>query len=1186
MKRFFLIVSLLWVALPPTHAQDQVNKPSPALSPKPPNTAALGRFGEHPVSLNTGVPSISVPVFDITAGQLRVPVSLDYHAGGYKVTDRASWVGLGWALTAGGSISRTVIGRPDEQGILTSPLNTALNPSITSSANDCTSMSDQLDQYNNNVFDTGYDVFILALPGGRTLRYILVPDGSGSEATTMPFERVKINVIWSSSVGSAILGFTVIDEDGIIYTFDQSESVSINSGSNTPTYTSAWQLSRMQANRPDDAVQFTYTTVAYGGDIDVRDTFTIVDQVSGDCSSSNQLGNRQLTTANVYVSHTFRQLQTIVFPGGKLVFVPEGADRVDLPSSNKALDYIVVYGYNTSSRAYQPIKRVDLQQTYFPDLPAAQQQYYSYLRSPLKLDAVLMQDANNSLINSYLFAYNTAQNMPGQLSRSRDAWGYNNGEDNSASLVPLQTVTLYNTIGTDGTTTIGSAKRTCNETYMQAWILNKVTYPTGGNSKFFYEANRYLDPATNTVTLAGGLRVTRIETQASVADSIKVKSYKYGAGESGYGDLNVNLNKSIWSNTYAEQVLNDCKKQTRIFGSTPTASVTPFDGSPVTYAEVAEYEGTYSGGTLIGNANGKTVYTFKTSGDIVFGVGNDSKSGKTFVASYHWDRGQPLTKAIYAKGGQLLYRQVNTYGGLVRTSVSNAGVLIYNILNYTSEWSSASSARLNLGPCEYLRTRYAQPTYYPWPKGNIRLLRTDEYNYPAANGNAVVTSMVTDYNADFQPISQRFTGADGSISTRRIRYPFDYSVPTPASGPTRGIQLLQTRGQRNVVVEEYAYRQASTAGSTYLTGGQVNLFEENSLVTGYALPKETHRLQVLDRCCLASSYVPMTLTASQTTKDSRYGLELTYTGYDYRANPTEYLLRNGLRTRLSWVTLVPPNNTPSAYFSVLTSETANYNTPNSLTTQYAYDVPLLGIKSQTDPNGLATRYEYDTFGRLDAVRDHDQNLIKTLDYNYANGEQNPKRLAPFSTVNSSVSTGCFLIYNVLSGKVMQAMTDNTVQQQTPIGGQTNQIWRFDLQSGSQYKLTVQNGTGLVAQTNTVNEGELIRVGSYSGTSLQVWNFNETGANSRQYRVSLPAGTTWDVTNGGAGPGIQVYGNMNNPGDYHYNQPYRFFQLLAVGCPGGMAPVPTLSASPAAVCPGQTATLTASGCSGGTVTWGS
>ncbi|WP_421829158.1 RICIN domain-containing protein [Larkinella sp.] len=1170
MKRFLLVALLLFASVNAAKAQGQVPNLRPSLSPQSPNVASLGRFGEHPVSLNTGIPSITVPVFNISAGQVRVPVSFDYHAGGHKVTDQASWVGLGWALNTGGVISRSVTGRPDEQSdILYWPgVHPNLDPNVSGNT-DCDNIFFYFEQYNNRVYDSGYDVFNLTFPGGRTLKFVLIPDGTGSVATTMPFERVKISLIQAQT--GTITGFTVTDEDGIVYTFDQTESVAFNNGSGQLSYTSAWQLSKIQGNRPDDLVQFYYTSVSHTSTTDIVDTQTIVDQTSGDCSFAF-LGNQNFTSAAVSTYHTTRQLQEIVFPGGKLTFTPEAANRADIPGL-KALDYIDVYGFNISSNTFQRIKRIDLQQGYFPTI---QPQNYSYLSAPLKLNAVLMQDINNGIISKYLFEYNMTQNLPGTQSRSRDVWGYYNGASNPTTLIPVQTVNLYGTAGYMGSTTVGGANRSCSDPHMQAWILNKITYPTGGYSRFFYESNRYFDAGTNAIQLAGGLRVNRIETQASANDPLKVKTYRYGSGENGYGALNVTLNKSSWSNVYSEQLPPDCRQQTRVFGSNPTSSISPFDGSPVTYPEVAEYEGTYNGS----NENGKTVYTFRTSGDVTFGVGGGN-SGRTYVASYHWDRGQLLTRTVYNQANQMLHRQVNTYMNPIKTEVAKVGVLILKNLTYTTEWATYYSNPRTPPPCDYLRNQYTPPTYYPWPKGNIRLFRTEAYQYPAGNGNAVATSTETVYNADYQPAQQTVTAADGSITVRQMRYAFDLSFPTPASGPTRGIQLLRNRGQRNSIIEEYAYRKSYSADpNPYLIGGQLNLFEENSLVPGYALPKETHRLQVMDRCCLLSSYVPLSLTNSTTNKDPRYGLELTYTAYDSRANPLEYVLRNGLRTRLEW-NVYNPGIVP---FSVFTSETSNYNTAASLTTRYAYDVPLLGVKTTTDPNGFATQYEYDNFGRLDAIRDHDLNLLKTFDYNYANGEQNPKKLAPFSTVNSSVGSGCFLIYNALSGKVLQTMNDNTVQQQTPVGGQTNQIWRFDQQPNNTFKLTTQNGSGQALQTNSANQGEFLRIGNYTGTNLQLWNFNETAANSRQYRVSLSAGLTWDIEGAGAGPKAQLYGSMTNPGDFHYNQPYRFFQLLSVSCPGCSAPIPALSANPASICPGQTATLTANGCTGGTITW--
>jgi len=79
-----------------------------------PTAASLGKFGDIPVSLYTGVPDISIPLFTAKGRTLELPIVLKYHAGGIRVEEIAGWAGLGWTLEAGGAITRTVRGLVDE----------------------------------------------------------------------------------------------------------------------------------------------------------------------------------------------------------------------------------------------------------------------------------------------------------------------------------------------------------------------------------------------------------------------------------------------------------------------------------------------------------------------------------------------------------------------------------------------------------------------------------------------------------------------------------------------------------------------------------------------------------------------------------------------------------------------------------------------------------------------------------------------------------------------------------------------------------------------------------------------------------------------------------------------------------------------------------------------------------------
>jgi hypothetical protein len=84
--------------------------------PPSPNAAALGKYGEVPVNKVSGIPDISLPILGLSEGGINVPVSLSYHAGGIRVADEPTWVGLGWALNAGGVITRAMRGLPDDHG--------------------------------------------------------------------------------------------------------------------------------------------------------------------------------------------------------------------------------------------------------------------------------------------------------------------------------------------------------------------------------------------------------------------------------------------------------------------------------------------------------------------------------------------------------------------------------------------------------------------------------------------------------------------------------------------------------------------------------------------------------------------------------------------------------------------------------------------------------------------------------------------------------------------------------------------------------------------------------------------------------------------------------------------------------------------------------------------------------------
>ena len=121
-RQFLISISLFLLSCGGNLSQAQTTSaplPIPAtvshVLPPSPNAASISRYVDIPVSLYTGIPNISIPVYNLDNGAShQLPITLNYHASGIKVDDIASWVGTGWSLDCGGVIARTMHGLPDE----------------------------------------------------------------------------------------------------------------------------------------------------------------------------------------------------------------------------------------------------------------------------------------------------------------------------------------------------------------------------------------------------------------------------------------------------------------------------------------------------------------------------------------------------------------------------------------------------------------------------------------------------------------------------------------------------------------------------------------------------------------------------------------------------------------------------------------------------------------------------------------------------------------------------------------------------------------------------------------------------------------------------------------------------------------------------------------------------------------
>ncbi len=446
----------------PPEFYEQVIPPSPTV-------AALGKFGDIPVSLYTGTPSISIPFYSLKSRTLELPISLNYHASGMKVNEIASWVGIGWSLSAGGTIGRTVIGKADE---------------VNGYLNFCSQLPhpDDLDFYSwrpshsqivNIVMgntDSHPDIFNYSF-SGRSGKFILFREDTETKAYGIPHNDLKI----IPDLGND--RFTIIDESGTKYIFGKSISgsnrivtettTSVNScGEGTELQqTSAWHLVEIISPGNTDIIELFYSaarpvTYDYAINETRYDAYSL-----GAPSLHGQLCKTDITT-------NARKIEYIKSANHKVKFT-QAFGRDDL-----------VDGSLKGSKLEQ-IQIEDLDGRVLKNYTFSYGYFTSGTEKRLKLETIIEGDeqSNTTIKPPYKFIYNE-QNIPPRDSYDQDHWGFYNKAGNDGTLVPKEDLRGELLSGAD-------REPSDNPEVMKGGILEKIIYPTGGYTEFVYEPHTY-----------------------------------------------------------------------------------------------------------------------------------------------------------------------------------------------------------------------------------------------------------------------------------------------------------------------------------------------------------------------------------------------------------------------------------------------------------------------------------------------------------------------------------------------------------------------------------------------------------------------------------------------------------------------------------------------------------------------
>jgi YD repeat-containing protein len=924
--------------------------------------AALGRYGEYPVNYNTGLTSVSIPIYEITINDFTLPISISYHGSGNKVDDIASVVGLGWVLNAGGCITRTMRSRPDENDAFANNDTYERNYKTVAELELLTEdqRRDELFDFNSRA-DIESDIYSFNF-NNYSGQFVY---DSNNNLVLLTYDDLEIS-------GGIEDGFVIKTPDGSKYTFFDSERMAVN---NAYPHKSCWYLNQIITSN-SDTIEFEYRIASSLLLGEHRPNFS--------CHSNSSNGPWKYY--DCYEIWDLKYLYKIKFRGGSINFI-DSLDRKDLRPNR--LSSIEVRDFNN-----QLVKKISLVQGYFVSAGVnPNDKYYNRL----KLDSLKFYDLiTNQATQCYSFNYNNI-NLPPYFEifnstpnsyYSQDFWGYFNNATNT-HLIPIASPC-------DSV----AANRNVNEASMQATILTKIIYPTGGKTEFEYQAN------TNSMgEKVGGLRITAIkdftDKNSNIPSSIRTYEYpesgitsKWISGQ----DIDGWQTTYYWYNRFF--FLNAENGYSYNYNSLPIGQLDFSNGLTAVYGRVVEYAGE--------NKEHKTEYYYDIVTEEEYNVPNyipiqpeheviypDGFDGPqlthhlypTFYKDRLWRSDVLTSKIEYKKIGNLYehvkkvdytwtpYKAKDIITGLIvvpvnpfaLTSVSGDPESMFQYFDIICE---VGVRKL---------TKEVDTTYY----SNSVIVETTDYEYDLikhSNGHGLITKVTN-------------TNSSGEKFWCKNRY-----LPELFQNPIGAYEVMKNNNMINIPLEiihgitknNTDYVLSSKTSNYGLLAGfpklaYIKKLNINSPINDYSEWSDS-RLQTEVKVDNRDSYG--NIHQIHTENDMNISYHWGYNNYypvakfenisysEILANTNLYNYINQIQnfSDLSDVTM---RNS----LKVLNVNIRNSLPPNVMVSTYTYK-PLIGMTSQTDPNGNTIYYEYDGYGKLKLIRDDDGRILKTFDYHY------------------------------------------------------------------------------------------------------------------------------------------------------------------------------------------------------------
>lgn len=1025
---------------------------APQIVPVSPEAAAVERYASYPVNHSTGVPSITIPLYEIKVGDLTLPITLSYHSSGVKPKEHSGWAGTGWTLSAEPSIMRNIQGIADDHqqnaGSPGEPYGGYFYPY----GNDAF-MEEKRQQENSSVEEKRYlRHYSQEIDGEPDIYSYKLPHASGTAIpnkymTFYSFPLDNIHIQASANMHS----IDVYDETGVRYIMGApvvNSQYDYHELSGDQQYITRWLCSRIESRKTGARINFSYSDVTYLPNINrLNDYITIEDMHGGGypCSYPPTLIQKIGPNVRSYSISDF----------GELLQFDNSYDylntRYTVSDHSKTGDNSV-YGkllkdiyFDNGSVEFKKDVAGNLSKMLIKDKEGNLIRWvdfyitkYNQNTELTKLDSIKIS-ALNCQSRVYKFRYHSSENVHPRSTRAIDHWGYANKISyqmaNGESTVPKlgqmyvhsckfaeveRKFNLY-ILTNWGDTIYPGGNRDSNLEAAKLGVLAEIINPEGAQTIFYYDINKtfchlsdYAPESALGILNVGGLRIQKIEEKDNDGNTY-IRQFYYYYHRNGIDSINVGIPKRY--PVPADYCLTQEKVEMVNFGggysryrvrtwvSSSYADIAYNNGSPILYNKVKERKFKF-GET---NNTMSSIYYY-TSPKEALSIGYSS-----YGALEHWylpERSKDMPFFVnneeYSIDGDLrryqFFEDDNRLGMLKKVEHYDKDMRLVSETNYIY----GERKTKNYG--EMISSWNAVKVYQSQLFTNLTITPK-----PADVPGDIYHEVKWKNVAPFYPLLEDsvITYYDTNSVAEKREYRYNANIDH-----TYPVQITTTNSHGKEEVEQFVYAYDQERDSidsdiafwdlmdSRMAGALVKYRKTTGNSTSFLLNRYDgiRKIGVDSKFSLNDSY----LNNYMCSKYNDYGNPVEmfdntglYTcfiwGYNFqypiaKIEGMNYeTLLSKLNKNAAWIKTLEQKNEPSAADFTLISNLRNDNTlVNVNIYTYTYK-PLIGVTSITDQRGFTTYHKYDYFGRLTEAyiyKDGVKNVIQQNAYNLAGAAVN------------------------------------------------------------------------------------------------------------------------------------------------------------------------------------------------------